>query len=63
MENTHRCKNCHTVHEGQTGTKPSKHFWVLQTFDWKCLAKVKEMMDMKTIYNKMFLKRFMYTVY
>ena len=40
----------------------SKHFWVLQTFERKRWQRLK-MMGAKTIYNKMFLKRFMYTVY
>ena len=41
---------------------PVNIFWVLQTFERKRLAKVK-IMGTKTIYNRMFLKRFMYTVY
>ena len=43
--------------------KPSKHFLVLQTFDRKRFVKVKKIMGKKTIYNRMFLKRFMHTVY
>ena len=42
---------------------PSKHFWVLQALERKCFVKVKKMMGKKTIYNRMFLKHFMHTVY
>ena len=34
---------------------PSKHFWLLQTFDRKHLAKVKSK-GIKTIYNRIFFK-------
>ena len=41
---------------------PVNIFCAFQTSERKCFAKVKKMIDMKPIYNKMFSKCFMYTI-